>query len=219
MKNFALALLMAATTSSALADDFTYSTFLNYLALESSWDKAVELVPEPGFFDKIELAGGTKISLDRTSLFDLSTAFGNGVQTYQYAGYTTSWLCYTHAGRRIWFLADLTYETTDEVNVGVIIDEPSDPLTDALFLCAPEPKAMLAKQPTLPTIGATRAELEARFKLNIPEGATLAGGMRNSAREGSGIYDMKIVTYRLTNGIVDAIHIAEDYMADEEDAE
>ncbi len=78
---------------------------------------------------------------------------------------------------------------------------------------------MLAAQPTLPTIGATRRDLEARFKLEIPPDATLVGGMADSAREGSGIYDMKIVTYRLTDGVVDAIHIAEDYMTDDEPGE
>ncbi len=135
MKRFALALLMAALATPAFAQDFGfgYSSFLAELGREGRWDNTVELQPEPGFFDRIELAGGMKIALGRTSLFDLSTAFGNGVQTYQYVGYTTSWLCYAHAGRRIWFIADLTYETSDEVNVGAIVDEAADPVTDALF--------------------------------------------------------------------------------------
>jgi hypothetical protein len=220
LKRFVLALLFVALAAPAFAGtDFPYSSFGAELDKEGSWDNAVELTPEPGFFGTVDLAGGMKISLDRTSLLDISAAFGNAVQTYQYVGYTTSWLCYTAAGRRVWFIADLTYETTDDVNVGSITDEPADPATDELFRCLPEPKAMLARQATLPVVGASRDELNARFKANIPSGATQAGGMRDSAAEGNGVYDTKIVTYRLTNDVVDAIRIAEDYMAGEEGSE
>lgn len=117
-------------------------------------------------------------------------AFGNAVQTYQHLGYTATWLCYTDAGRRVWCIADLTYETTEDVNVGTIIDELANPVTDALFLCLPEPRAMPAKQASLPTIGATRRDLEARLKLDIPPGTPLAGGMSDTATEGNGIYDI-----------------------------
>ena len=217
MRRLALALFLTmVATSSFAASDFPYSTFGAELEVEGSWDNAVELAPEPGFFDKIELVGGMKVSLDRTSIFDLSDAFGNAPQTYQHVGYTTVWLCYTDAGRRVWYMADLTYETTEEINVGSIIDEPADPATDALFLCVPEPRAMLAKQASLPTVGATVSDLEARFKLDIPPGTTRAGGM-NSAAEDNAPYDMKIVTYRLNADIVDAVHIAEDYMDDDEE--
>jgi hypothetical protein len=217
MKSLVLALLLAAACTPAIAQQFPYPAFGAELDEEDSWDDAVELQPEPNFFDKIELAGGMKIALDRTSIFDLSEKFGNAVQTYQHVGYTTTWLCYSHAGRRVWYIADLTYETTDEVNFGSIIDEPADPVTDKLFLCPDVPEAMLATQPSLPTVGATRAELEARFKLAIPPGTTRVGGMRDSATEANSDYDMRIVYYRLKDDVVDAVLIAEDYMPDEEE--
>jgi len=217
---FLLALCAAAAVTPASAiSGFSYPTLMAEFDVEGSWDNAVEITPEPGFFGAIKLAGGLNISLGRTALQDIAHAFGNGIQTYQYAGYTTSWLCYTHAGRRIWFIVDLTYETTDDVNVATIIDEPSDPATDAIFLCGDEPRAMLVKPDTLPVVGATRDELNARFKAQIPAGTTRVTGMSDAATEGSGIYDMKIVTYRLKDNVVDAVHIAEDYMTDDEEPE
>ncbi|MEO6013187.1 MAG: hypothetical protein ABIQ30_06330 [Devosia sp.] len=214
---FLLALCAAtAVTPTLAASGFSYPTLLAEFDVEGSWDNAAEIKPEPGFFGTIKLAGGLNISLDRTPLQDIAHAFDTGIQTYQYAGYTTSWLCYTHAGRRVWFIVDLTYETTDEVNVSMIIDEPADPVTDALFLCADQPGAMLTKPGALPVIGTTRDELNTRFKAQIPAGATRVTGMSDAAIEDSGIYDMKIVTYRLKNDAVDAIYIAEDYNTDDE---
>lgn len=220
MTRFILALLLAGAAAPAFAADFPYSTFGAELEAEDSLDDAVALAPEPGFFDKVDLAGGMQIALDRTSIYDLSDAFGNAPQTYQRVGYTTVWLCYTDAGRRVWYMADLTYETTDEVNISTVIDEAADPATDDLFRCIPEPRAMLARQASLPMVGATRAELEARFKTTLPPGTRYAYASKdNSEVEGVRIYDMKTVYYRLTGDVVDAISIAEDYMDDEEEPE
>lgn len=217
---FVLALCAATAVTPALAaSGFSYPTLLAEFDIEGSWDNVAEIKPEPGFFDTIKLAGGLEIQLDRTPLSAISDAFGNGIQTYQYVGYTTSWLCYISAGRRIWFVTDLTYATTDDVNVGTIIDEPSDPTTDAIFLCGEEPRAMLTEPPTLPVVGATRDELNTRFNAQIAPGATRVSGMSDAAREGSGIYDMRIVTYRLKDDVVDAVYIAEDYVTDDEAVE
>jgi hypothetical protein len=219
MKRLVLALLLVAAAP-AFAADFPYSTFGVELEAEDGLDDAVALAPEPGFFDKVDLAGGMQIALDRTSIYDLTDAFGNAPQTYQRVGYTTVWLCYTDAGRRVWYMADLTYETTDDIKISIIVDEPADPATDDLFLCLPEAKAMLAKQASLPVVGATRTDLEARFKATVPPGTRHAFASKdNSEVEGVKIYDMKTVYYRLKGDVVDAISIAEDYMDEDEETE
>ena len=205
MKYAALALLFAAATP-AYAQDFSFSTFRNELN-SGALDTAPGLTPEPDFFQSVRLAGGLEMRPDRMTMEGLSKIFGVVQQTYQHVGYTTTWLCFSHAGRRLWFLADETYETRKEAYVSTIIDEPADPATDALFLCGDDPKAMLGKQDVLPTIGATLAELNAFYKATMPLGTTYLSAYADDGDDESG-HDSRLVYYRLKDGVVDAISIS-----------
>ena len=207
MKYAALALLLAAATP-ACAQDFPYSP----LAVElqsGAFEGAPNLSPPPDYFHSIKLAGGLELRLDRFTMEGMSEVFGTSQQTYQYVGYTTSWLCFTDAGRRVWYIADQTYETREDVYVSQIIAEPADPATDAMFLCKPEPKAMLGKQAALPMIGATRAELNAFYKADLPPGTAYAfSSASNSDDMTASDHETKTVYYRLKDDVVDAMSIA-----------
>lgn len=218
MKYLALALLLAAATPACAADDFPYSTFGNELDT-GVLDTAPEIEPSPDYLGTVELVGDLEVALDRTPLNVLSKVFDVAPQTYQHVGYTTHWVCFTHAGRRVWYLADTTYETRDDIYVGNIIDEPADPVTDALFLCKPEPGAMLKPHPALPLVGATLAELNAFYKVQMPEGTRYLGGYSDTTSdddEPGTTYISKVLYYRLTDGVVDAISIAGGYFEDGE---
>lgn len=207
MKYVALALLLAAATP-ACAQDFLYSP----LAVElqgGAFEQAADLSPSPDYFSSIKLAGGLDLRLDRFTMEGMTKVFGMSQQTYQYVGYTTSWLCFTDAGRRVWYIADQTYETRDDVYVSQLIAEPADPATDAMFLCQPEPKAMLGKQAALPTIGATLAELNAFYKTDLPAGTLYAFGSASNYEDKTITqHDVKTVYYRLKDDVVDAMSIA-----------
>jgi hypothetical protein len=214
MKYLALVLLLAAATPALAGDDFPFSTFRNELE-PGVVDTALRIDPSTEYLGTVDLVSGLNLALDRTPIDVLAKLFDVAPQTYQRVGYTMTWVCFTDAGRRIWYLADTTYETRDDIYVSAIIDEPADPAIDALFLCKPEPGAMLKTQAALPTVGATTAELSAFYKVAIPEGTRYLGGYTdtNDGEVGT-TYISKAVSYRLTDGIVDAVSIAGGYFED-----
>jgi hypothetical protein len=201
MKVLLLALLLAVATPALAGDDFPYPTLSNELDADGLED-APEVDPSPDLIGTVDLVGGLNLDLDRTPMNVVTTMFGVGPQTYQHLGYTTTWACFTDSGRRVWYIADLTYETRDDTYVSHIIDEPDDPVTSALFLCAPEPKAMLKMNAALPSIGTTLAELNTFYKAAIPDGTRFITGYGDRPN-GSVAF-----RYRLTDGIVDAISVA-----------
>lgn len=201
MKYVLLALLLAAATPAFAGDDFPYPTLSNELDADGL-ENAPQIDPSPDFNGTVDLVGGLNLALDRAPMSAVTESFDVGPQTYQHVGYTTTWACFTDAGRRVWYIADQTYETRDDVYVGTIIDEPSDPVTDALFLCKPEPKAMLEKNPALPAIGTTLAKLNTFYKVTIPEGTRYLVGYGESSQGSISVH------YRLTDGIVDAMSVA-----------
>jgi len=188
-------------TPAFAGDEFPYPTLYNELQADGLED-APEIDPSPDFNGTVDLMGGLNIVLDLTPMNVLTTTFDVGPQTYQHLGYTTTWACFTHAGRRVWYIADLTYETRDGTFISNIIDEPSDPATDALFLCKPEPEAMLRENAALPSIGTTLAQLNAFYKASMPQGTHYVSGYADHTDGSVTVY------YRLTDGIVDAISIA-----------
>jgi hypothetical protein len=211
MKFLPLVLLLSAATPAFAGNDFPFSTFRNELDA-GVLDTALEIEPSADYLGTVDLVGGFNLALDRTPIDVLAEVFDVAPQTYQHVGYTMTWVCFTDAGRRVWYLADTTYETRDDIYVGAIIDEPSDPAIDALFLCTPEPKAMLKLQVNLPTVGTTLAELSAFYKVTIPEGTRYLSGYADTddGEEGT-TYISKAVSYRLTDGVVDAVSIGGGY--------
>jgi hypothetical protein len=210
MKYLVLVLLLAATTPALAGDDFPYPTLSNELDIDGL-ETAPEVDPSPEFNGTVDLASGLNIVLDLTPMDVVTKAFDVGPQTYQHLGYTTTWACFTNSGRRVWYIADLTYETRDDTYISNIIDEPSDPVTDALFLCKPEPKAMLQKNPALPSIGVTLAEINAFYKTSIPQGTRFITG--HGYRPGGGV----AFHYRLTDGVVDAMSVTGNAMEADND--
>ncbi len=215
MKHLAFALLLVAATP-APAADFPFSTF--GAELESGvLEDAPELTLATSAIGPLMLQGGLRLQIDRTPMSVLTDTFDIAPQTYQRVGYTTVWVCFTDAGRRVWYTADLTYETRDDIYVSNVIDEPADPATDTIFGCKPEPKAMLAKQQVLPTIGATLADLSTLFATDIPAGTRITGGHAYSPHsEAATTYESRAAYYRLINGTVDAVSIAGGYFEDGE---
>ena len=212
MKSIAFALLLAAATPT-FAQDFLYSTLEAELA-SGVLDSAPEIEPSPDFLGTLDLAGGLNIALDRTPMNVVTTTFDVAPQTYQYIGYTTTWACFTAGGRRVWYIADQTYEIRDDIYISTIVDEPADPATDEMFRCKPEPKAIPKAHPALPAIGSTLAELNAFYKVTMPAGTRYFGGY------GSPTTDVTTsVYYRLTDGVVDAISIAGGYAFEEVEEE
>lgn len=168
MKRLAAILLLMVSASPSLAgDDFPFPALSNELDANGLVD-APEIDPSPDYDGSVGLVGGVNLVLDLTPMSVVTTLFDIGPQTYQHLGYTTTWACFTDAGRRVWYIADLTYETRDDTYIANVIDEPDDPATSALFLCKPEPRAMLEKNPALPAIGTSLAELNAFYKTSIP---------------------------------------------------
>ena len=115
------------------------------------------------------------------------------------------------AGRRVWYIADLTYETRDDIYVNQIIDEPADPATDAIFRCEPEPGAMIAARTALPTVGASLAGLNEYYGTKLPEYTSYV-----RAHAQTDILS-KIAYYRLANGTVDAVSIAGGYFESDDE--
>lgn len=212
MKYLALALLLAAATPAVAGEDFPFPTLTNQLDADGLVD-APEVDPSPDFNGSVDIVGGTNIVLDLTPLNVITALFDVGPQVYQHLGYTTAWACFTAAGRRVWYIADNTYETRDDTYIGSIIDEPDDPATSALFLCKEEPKAMLKENPALPAIGTTLAELNAFYKTSIPADARFVTGYADNDENSVVIY------YRLTDGVVDAMQIGGSANSDEETPE
>jgi hypothetical protein len=214
MKFLALVLLIAAATPALAGNDFPFSNFRNELDT-GVIETALKIEPSADYLGTVDLVSGLNLALDRTPIDVLAKVFDVAPQTYQRVGYTTTWVCFTDAGRRVWYLADTTYETRDDIYVSAIIDEPADPAIDALFLCTPDPKAMLKRQAALPMVGATLAELSAFYKIAIPEGTRFLSGYADTDDgEESTTYISKAISYRLTNGVVDAISIAGGYFED-----
>jgi hypothetical protein len=210
MKSPVLALLFVVATPVFAQEDFPFSAFRNELDAGLS-DTAPPLSPSPGFDGTIHLAGGLPVALDRTPLSALSDAFDVAPQTYQHVGYTTSWVCFTSAGRRVWYLADLTYETRDDAFIGTIIDEPADPATDGLFLCREEPAAMPAPHPEVPAIGSMLAELNAFHTVTMRSSTRYAGGNSAYVPPDGTPSISRTIYYRLTGDVVDALSIGGGY--------
>ena len=73
---------------------------------------------------------------------------------------------------------------------------------------------MLAKQPALPVVGATLTELNGFYEGSMPDDTTHAVGSADGVTATA--YSIKTVYYRLNEGVVDAVSIAGNYMADDD---
>jgi hypothetical protein len=204
----ALAALLAVLAAPAFADD----AHLNGMAedvVASEWSEPTKL--DGYLFNPLDFEeAGTGYLLDATPLADVQSTFGGTAQTEDiFEGTPFTWLCYDTGTARTTFIAVRTQGDDNETVppgpvLGVIVEEASAPANPACTAnsaaSAPEPSN------DIPTLGATTADLAARFgSAPVDAGGHLAYVTEYLQGDEESWTERKVIYYRLENGIVTGI--------------
>lgn len=132
-------------------------------------------------------------------LADVQRAFGGTiVEGAEYAE-VDGYACYLSAGNRILYLAD-------DVDVDWIVAERANPAHDSHYGCAEAPNARLSLNEDFPQLGATIADLETHFGVDLKDGTDRE--IFHIDEEYESYSSVRNIYYRLKDGIVDGISLA-----------
>lgn len=182
--------------------DFAQDGLINEIAY-GSWTYEGLSTPKPEAMFNGFSAKGLDFKLFDQPLTTFQNVFGGSIQEKWSAGYHHLWLCYTSGGQRIWYITDFT-DGNDGEHVGWIVQEPSNPKTDASYGCTEQPLALLTQPQDFPAIGATLDEVNKHFGTIYAIGATHASYqvMEDSSRT-------RTAYYRFSEGVVDAVSFSQ----------
>lgn len=209
MKHLALCALALLATP-ALADEAHLDGMAEEV-LASEWSEPTHV--DDYLFNPIQFdsdAVETSFLLDAIPFATVQSTFGGTPSTEEiFEGTPLTWLCYDTGAARTTFVAvRIEAEGNETIEpgpvVGVIVEElnaPSNPAcTTNLAAASPSPGN------GIPTLGATAADLEARFgSAPVDAGGHLAYVTRSQMGDEDGWVEQKIVYYRLENGIVTGV--------------
>ena len=111
----------------------------------------------------------------------------------------TAYLCHRNAGVRIIYLAG------DDV-IDWIVAEPADARTDAHYGCTDQRTSYLGLHEGYPQLGATIADLEAHFGVDLADGTHRE--IFHIDEEFESYSSVRNIYYRLKDGVVDGISLA-----------
>jgi len=110
-----------------------------------------------------------------------------------------AYLCFRNAGVRIIYLAD------DGV-IDWIVAEPANSKTDTHYGCTDQPTSYLGLHEGYPELGATMADLEAHFGVDLADGTDRE--IFHIDEEFESYSSVRNIYYRLKDGVVDGISLA-----------
>ncbi len=157
------ALAIAGFAHPAQASGYSFARDGMIADIERLWPSDyLELSPE-ATFSQLSTVGGLEFQLSMRPLSYFAGLYGGEVQHFSNAGYYHDWLCYTSGDMRLWLF---TNDGSDDAPRGLVdwlVVETADPAFNAGYGCTEQPLAMLAPGPKVPSIGMTRARIEARY--------------------------------------------------------
>jgi len=142
-------------SSSVLAADFTFSNFAETVIIGSiSLDNAKALSSLPV---STIAAGKFQVTLEKTRLEAVQTAFGGTVQNDGKVGNGITWLCYAAADATLWFSAFTGDGTVSQVT------SDADTSHAASSGCSQAPSGLTAMDYGIPGLGVPLTDFTARF--------------------------------------------------------
>ena len=144
-----------ALSSPVLAADFTFSNFAETVIIgSSSLDNARAL---PALPVSTITAGNLTVTLEKTPLEDVQSAFGGTVQNDGEAGNGITWLCYAATDATLWFSAFTGDGTVSQVT------SDADTAHAATSGCSQAPAGLATIDYGIPGLGAPLADFTAKF--------------------------------------------------------
>jgi hypothetical protein len=196
---------LACFATPALADDARL-TGMAEAVLASEWADPVEV--DEYLFNPLRFdAAGTGIMPDNSLLADVTRIFGGEPHTEEiFDNLPVIWHCYDTPKGRTTFASLRTIPGNETMEAGpvvsVIIEEMNPP---AAIGCAPSDTAIGADPGgEIPTLGATRSEIEARFNVGT-NGDNLAITTHYLAGDYEPWTERKVIYYRLENDVVTGV--------------
>jgi hypothetical protein len=188
-----------------LADDLMLTGFPSIVLSGGSAKAQAHPMREP--FDATLKAGTLDVTLEKTTLDDVVTAFGGKMHTRGDKEASVSWVCYeveidNHYTRE-WFIAD----GGTGVGKHVVTTLAGDQSDEAMSGCKAGPKELANLKLRIPALNKTNKDLEAAF------GAAVSNGIIRYAHAGPPEQDGKVklqsLVYRLKDGQITGVALVQ----------